>query len=204
MFFPSIITINFENRHNWVWTLCSVLGKYHDQTRPYFDSNFSFRLLSDLWWFRHLIFQVMKIKTWNYVTFRISFLPFVFFFMFLRDMCKFLEYGNDVILICTSILSLSKVVESLPFHCLKRPTLFADVLSVKEYPRNVLLKVHAKLYVFCIIKPNKLTWTFKHESCVLLRCYQRSLTCCALIPCLDQKVVKMDGKNFHSFMKGFG
>lgn len=48
---------------------------------------------------------------------------------------------HDVILICTSILSVSEVVKSLPFHCLKKPTLFADVLSVKEHPKQILLQV---------------------------------------------------------------
>ncbi|TYJ18454.1 hypothetical protein E1A91_A09G124500v1 [Gossypium mustelinum] len=48
---------------------------------------------------------------------------------------------NDVILICTSILSLSEVLNSMPLRRLKRHTLFVDVLSVKEHPRNVLLRV---------------------------------------------------------------
>ncbi|XVF69655.1 hypothetical protein PTKIN_Ptkin11bG0099200 [Pterospermum kingtungense] len=60
---------------------------------------------------------------------------------FFRDVLAFLEADNDVILICTSILSLSEVLNSMPLHCLKRQTLFVDVLSVKEYPRNVLLQV---------------------------------------------------------------
>ncbi|XP_057952606.1 arogenate dehydrogenase 1, chloroplastic-like [Malania oleifera] len=60
---------------------------------------------------------------------------------FFRDMEKFLQAENDVILLCTSILSLSEVLNSMPFHYLKRPTLFVDVLSVKEYPRETLLQV---------------------------------------------------------------
>ncbi|KAI4306903.1 hypothetical protein L6164_030143 [Bauhinia variegata] len=59
---------------------------------------------------------------------------------FFRDRGEFLEADNDVILICTSILSLSKVVKSMPLDHLKRPTLVADVLSVKEHPRDVLLQ----------------------------------------------------------------
>jgi hypothetical protein len=47
----------------------------------------------------------------------------------------------DVILLCTSISSLSEVVGSMPLNCLKRPTLFVDVLSVKEHPKNLLLRV---------------------------------------------------------------
>lgn len=60
---------------------------------------------------------------------------------FFSDKRAFLEADNDVILISTSILSLSEVLNSLPVHCLQRRTLIADVLSVKEYPRNVLLQV---------------------------------------------------------------
>ncbi|KAE8728363.1 Arogenate dehydrogenase 1 [Hibiscus syriacus] len=60
---------------------------------------------------------------------------------FFRDVFVFLEADNDVILISTSILSPSEVLRSIPLHCLKRRTLFVDVLSVKEHPRNVLLQV---------------------------------------------------------------
>ncbi|KAJ0102815.1 hypothetical protein Patl1_06701 [Pistacia atlantica] len=60
---------------------------------------------------------------------------------FFRDLRAFVEADNDVILICTSILSLSQILKSLPLNFVKRPTLIADVLSVKEYPRNVLLQV---------------------------------------------------------------
>ncbi|KAJ1417731.1 Prephenate dehydrogenase [Sesbania bispinosa] len=60
---------------------------------------------------------------------------------FFRDVSEFLDADMDVILLCTSILSLSEVVGSMPLTRLKRPTLFVDVLSVKEYPRNLLLRV---------------------------------------------------------------
>ncbi|XP_022729515.1 arogenate dehydrogenase 1, chloroplastic-like [Durio zibethinus] len=60
---------------------------------------------------------------------------------FSRDVLAFMEADNDVILICTSILSLSEVLKSMPLLSLKRQTLFVDVLSVKEHPRNVLLQV---------------------------------------------------------------
>ncbi|KAL3524022.1 hypothetical protein ACH5RR_016856 [Cinchona calisaya] len=59
---------------------------------------------------------------------------------FIRDMDEFLQSDNEVILLCTSIVSLSEVIKSMPLHYLKHPTLFAEVLSVKEYPRHVLLK----------------------------------------------------------------
>ena len=58
-----------------------------------------------------------------------------------RNAEAFLEADNDVILICTSILSLSEVIKSMPFQFLKQPTLFVDVLSVKEYPKKYLLQV---------------------------------------------------------------
>ncbi|KAL1352380.1 hypothetical protein HN51_016376 [Arachis hypogaea] len=53
------------------------------------------------------------------------------------DLC---EQHPEVILLCTSILSTVKVLKSLPFQRLKRSTLFVDVLSVKEFPRNLFLQ----------------------------------------------------------------
>ncbi|XP_058110448.1 arogenate dehydrogenase 2, chloroplastic-like [Magnolia sinica] len=60
---------------------------------------------------------------------------------FFRDVEKFCEVGHDVILICTSILSLSEVGRSIPFNHFQKPTLFVDVLSVKEYPKDLLLHI---------------------------------------------------------------
>ncbi|KAK7330029.1 hypothetical protein VNO77_24214 [Canavalia gladiata] len=53
------------------------------------------------------------------------------------DLC---EQHPEVILLCTSILSTEKVLKSLPIQRLKRSTLFVDVLSVKEFPRNLFLQ----------------------------------------------------------------
>lgn len=53
------------------------------------------------------------------------------------DLC---EEHPEVILLCTSILSTENVLKSLPVHRLKRSTLFVDVLSVKEFPRNLFLQ----------------------------------------------------------------
>ncbi|XP_047168396.1 arogenate dehydrogenase 1, chloroplastic-like isoform X1 [Vigna umbellata] len=50
------------------------------------------------------------------------------------------EQHPEVILLCTSILSTEKVLKSLPVQRLKRNTLFVDVLSVKEFPRNLFLQ----------------------------------------------------------------
>ncbi|PKA66884.1 Arogenate dehydrogenase 1, chloroplastic [Apostasia shenzhenica] len=48
--------------------------------------------------------------------------------------------GSDVIVLCTSILSIADVLRSIPAGHLRKPKLFVDVLSVKEYPREILLK----------------------------------------------------------------
>jgi arogenate dehydrogenase (NADP+) len=53
-----------------------------------------------------------------------------------HDLC---ECHPDVVLLATSILSAESVVRSLPLHRLRRDTLFADVLSVKEFPKRLLL-----------------------------------------------------------------
>ncbi|OVA07825.1 Prephenate dehydrogenase [Macleaya cordata] len=60
---------------------------------------------------------------------------------FFTEIEPFMDADHDVILICTSILSLSKVLKSLPIHRLKKPILFAEVLSVKEHPKDLLLQV---------------------------------------------------------------
>ncbi|XP_030464195.1 arogenate dehydrogenase 1, chloroplastic-like isoform X1 [Syzygium oleosum] len=60
---------------------------------------------------------------------------------FFSDVAAFLGADNDVIMICTSILSFSQVLKSMPFHSLKQPALFVDVLSVKEHARDTLLRV---------------------------------------------------------------
>ncbi|KAF4378338.1 hypothetical protein G4B88_025831 [Cannabis sativa] len=61
----------------------------------------------------------------------------VSFFKDLDDLC---EEHPDVILLCTSIISAEFVLESLPLQRLKRSTLIVDVLSVKEFPKSMLLK----------------------------------------------------------------
>ncbi|XP_028797652.1 arogenate dehydrogenase 1, chloroplastic-like [Neltuma alba] len=60
---------------------------------------------------------------------------------FYREVTTFLDADNDVVLISTSILSLPEVLRSMPLDRLKKPVLFVDVLSVKEFPREVLLQV---------------------------------------------------------------
>ncbi|CAI9273814.1 unnamed protein product [Lactuca saligna] len=60
---------------------------------------------------------------------------------FIRDMEEFMGLEHDVILICTSIVSVFQVVKSIPFHRLKKPLLFADVLSVKRTPKKTPVTV---------------------------------------------------------------
>ncbi|XP_039843727.1 arogenate dehydrogenase 1, chloroplastic-like isoform X2 [Panicum virgatum] len=50
------------------------------------------------------------------------------------------EEQPDVLLICSSILSTEAVVRAIPFHKLRPDTIVADVLSVKQFPRNLLLE----------------------------------------------------------------
>ncbi|XP_057767983.1 arogenate dehydrogenase 2, chloroplastic-like [Salvia miltiorrhiza] len=60
------------------------------------------------------------------------------FFTDPHDLC---EQHPDVILICTSVISTESVLRSLPLQRLRRNTLFVDVLSVKEFPKNIFLQV---------------------------------------------------------------
>mmetsp|Transcript_4369 Transcript_4369/g.11310 ORF Transcript_4369/g.11310 Transcript_4369/m.11310 type:complete len:457 (+) Transcript_4369:421-1791(+) len=59
------------------------------------------------------------------------------FFSSVDDFC---EEHPDVVVLCTSILSVEKVLSSFPFLRLRRNTLMVDVLSVKEFPKNLLLR----------------------------------------------------------------
>ncbi|KAL5853508.1 hypothetical protein ACOSQ3_008626 [Xanthoceras sorbifolium] len=59
---------------------------------------------------------------------------------FFSNVDDLFEEHPEVILLCTSILSTEKVLKSLPLQRLKRSTLFVDVLSVKEFPRNLFLR----------------------------------------------------------------
>ncbi|GLT74994.1 hypothetical protein SLA2020_467530 [Shorea laevis] len=61
----------------------------------------------------------------------------VSFFTDPHDLC---EQHPEVVLLSTSILSTENVLRQIPFQRLRRNTLFVDVLSVKEFPRNLLVK----------------------------------------------------------------
>ena len=58
---------------------------------------------------------------------------------FFGDIDDFAEEHPDVVILATSILSTAAVLESLPIARFRRSTLFVDVLSVKEFPRQLLL-----------------------------------------------------------------
>ncbi|EER88484.1 arogenate dehydrogenase 2, chloroplastic [Sorghum bicolor] len=60
---------------------------------------------------------------------------------FFRSVDALCEEQPDVLLICSSILSTEGVVRAIPFRKLRHDTIVADVLSVKEFPRNLLLEV---------------------------------------------------------------
>ncbi|KAM0939548.1 putative arogenate dehydrogenase (NADP(+)) [Dioscorea sansibarensis] len=60
------------------------------------------------------------------------------FFKNLEGLC---EEEPEIVLICSSILSTESVMLGIPFRKLKQDTIFADVLSVKEFPRNLFLDV---------------------------------------------------------------
>ncbi|KAL0552742.1 hypothetical protein IC582_011867 [Cucumis melo] len=51
------------------------------------------------------------------------------------------EKHPEVILLCTSIISTESVLRSLPLRRLKRNTLVVDVLSVKEFPKSLMLEL---------------------------------------------------------------
>eukprot|EP00803_Ostreobium_quekettii_P007905 evm.model.scf_1401.2 EVM.evm.TU.scf_1401.2 scf_1401:21296-26103(-) len=69
---------------------------------------------------------------------------------FCIDGHDFCESHPDVVVLSTSIISLESVLESLPLQRLKRSTLMVDVLSVKEFPKRLLLrKLPPELDIMC-------------------------------------------------------
>jgi arogenate dehydrogenase (NADP+) len=62
--------------------------------------------------------------------------------MLSRSLEALCEEQPDVLLVCSSILSTESVVRAIPFGKLRPDTIVADVLSVKLFPRNLLLEVH--------------------------------------------------------------
>ncbi|KAM0919665.1 hypothetical protein ACQ4PT_008041 [Festuca glaucescens] len=60
---------------------------------------------------------------------------------FFRSVDALCEEQPDVLLVCSSILSTESVVRAIPFGKLRPDTIVADVLSVKQFPRNLLLEI---------------------------------------------------------------
>lgn len=58
---------------------------------------------------------------------------------YFKDANDFCERHPDVVILSTSILSLEPVLSALPIQRLRRSTLIVDVLSVKEFPKRLLL-----------------------------------------------------------------
>ncbi|EIE24157.1 hypothetical protein COCSUDRAFT_14797 [Coccomyxa subellipsoidea C-169] len=58
---------------------------------------------------------------------------------FFTDINDFCEEHPEVVIFASSILSMGSVLGGLPVQRLKRNTLFVDVLSVKEFPKRLML-----------------------------------------------------------------
>lgn len=56
---------------------------------------------------------------------------------FYPDADDFCEDHPDVVIVCTSILSTGDMLRTFPLQRLKRNTLFCDVLSVKQFPKQL-------------------------------------------------------------------
>jgi prephenate dehydrogenase len=59
---------------------------------------------------------------------------------YFADPDDFAEQHPDIVILATSILSTRSVLDALPLQRLRRSTLFVDVLSVKVFPKQLLLQ----------------------------------------------------------------
>tara|TARA_B110000977_G_scaffold44671_2_gene60683 strand:+ start:16557 stop:17852 length:1296 start_codon:yes stop_codon:yes gene_type:complete len=59
---------------------------------------------------------------------------------YFRDPDDFCEMHPDVVIFCTSILSTEATINAFPMQRLRRNTLVADVLSVKQFPKQLFLQ----------------------------------------------------------------
>ena len=87
-----------------------------------------------LWWRRGLCTQVLATSRSPYEAAAAS-LGAAFY----RDANDFCEEHPDVVVLATSILSTEGVLAGLPVQRLRRNTLFVDVLSVKLFPKRLML-----------------------------------------------------------------
>ena len=71
---------------------------------------------------------------------------------FFTDANDFCEEHPEVVIFASSIMSMQSVVAALPVQRLKRNTLFVDVLSVKEFPKRLMLSTLPP-EVRCIWRP---------------------------------------------------
>lgn len=85
-----------------------------------------------------------------------------------RSLEALCEEQPDVLLVCSSILSTESVVRAIPLAKLRPDTIVADVLSVKQFPRNLLLEVlttatnlQHKLYLPLMITPVPILFLLK-------------------------------------------
>lgn len=60
----------------------------------------------------------------------------VTFFQDMNDLC---EDHPDIVVLASSILSTKQVLQAIPMQRLRRSTLFVDVLSVKLFPKQLML-----------------------------------------------------------------
>ncbi|BDA46160.1 probable T-protein [Coccomyxa sp. Obi] len=60
---------------------------------------------------------------------------------YFADANDFCEEHPEVVIFASSILSMESVLAALPVQRLKRNTLFVDVLSVKEFPKRLMLSI---------------------------------------------------------------
>lgn len=60
----------------------------------------------------------------------------VTFFSDVNDLC---EEHPDIVILASSILSAKQVLTSIPTQRLRRNTLFVDVMSVKSFPKQLML-----------------------------------------------------------------
>ena len=60
----------------------------------------------------------------------------VTFYSDVNDLC---EAHPDIVVLASSILSAKQVLKTIPVQRLRRSTLFVDVLSVKLFPKQLML-----------------------------------------------------------------
>lgn len=122
-----------------------------------------------------------------------------------RDMERMCEEQPDVVLVCSSILSTESVIRKIPMHKLKSDIIFVDVLSVKQFPRNLFLEV---TFFFLLLIFFWVKFVISFLSFIGLnlwipmnfRFFHLNLALCAHTQCSAQRVEKMAGPVCRLFM----